>query len=120
MRRIFKSRFNTELIEEKIILISVAPKDVAAKHGSNGQPIAANQWGGRTGGKGQTKGKVGWNELGGEHLHFTLYKENKDTMEVLSMLTLDFPLKQYTASLFDLICFIEVLGCWLYTLDALG
>ncbi|KAF4550601.1 tRNA pseudouridine synthase D (TruD)-like protein [Elsinoe fawcettii] len=30
-----------------------------------------------------TKGKVGWDELGGEYLHFTLYKENKDTMEVL-------------------------------------
>jgi tRNA pseudouridine13 synthase len=29
------------------------------------------------------KGKLGWEELGGQYLHFTLYKENKDTMEVL-------------------------------------
>ena len=34
----------------------------------------------------QTKGKLGWKELGGEYLHFTLYKENKDTMEVVSFL----------------------------------
>lgn len=27
------------------------------------------------------KNKLGWDELGGEYLHFTLYKENKDTME---------------------------------------
>ena len=32
------------------------------------------------------KGKLAWQELGGEHLHFTLYKENKDTMEVISYL----------------------------------
>lgn len=37
----------------------------------------------RNGPSTQPKGKVGWDELGGEYLHFTLYKENKDTMEVL-------------------------------------
>jgi tRNA pseudouridine13 synthase len=31
----------------------------------------------------QQKGKIVWSELGGEYLHFSLYKENKDTMEVL-------------------------------------
>jgi tRNA pseudouridine13 synthase len=31
----------------------------------------------------QQKGKIIWSELGGEYLHFSLYKENKDTMEVL-------------------------------------
>lgn len=34
-------------------------------------------------GKGRAYGKLGWQELGGEYLHFTLYKENKDTMEVI-------------------------------------
>ena len=34
----------------------------------------------------QQKGKPGWQELGGEHLHFSLLKENKDTMEVISYL----------------------------------
>ena len=28
-----------------------------------------------------------WNELGGDYLHFSLYKENKDTMEVVSYLS---------------------------------
>lgn len=32
------------------------------------------------------KGKPGWQELGGDYLHFSLYKENKDTMEVISYL----------------------------------
>lgn len=31
-------------------------------------------------------GQLGWEELGGEYLHFTLYKENKDTMEVVGFL----------------------------------
>lgn len=34
----------------------------------------------------QPKGKASWAELGGDYLHFTLYKENKDTMEVISYL----------------------------------
>lgn len=32
------------------------------------------------------KGKLGWDELGGEYLHFTLYKENRDTMEAVGFL----------------------------------
>ncbi|PBP24156.1 hypothetical protein BUE80_DR004906 [Diplocarpon rosae] len=35
---------------------------------------------------GQPTGKLGWQDLGGEFLHFTLYKENKDTMEVISFI----------------------------------
>jgi tRNA pseudouridine13 synthase len=31
-------------------------------------------------------GQLGWEELGGEYLHFSLYKENKDTMEVVGFL----------------------------------
>ena len=31
-------------------------------------------------------GKPQWKELGGEYLHFSLYKENKDTMEIISYL----------------------------------
>jgi len=30
---------------------------------------------------------MGWEQLGGEYLHFTLYKENKDTMEAISYLS---------------------------------
>lgn len=32
------------------------------------------------------RGKQGWEDRGGEYLHFTIYKENKDTMEVVSYL----------------------------------
>lgn len=34
----------------------------------------------------QPRGQLGWQELGGQYLHFSLYKENKDTMEVISFL----------------------------------
>ncbi|KAJ5043048.1 uncharacterized protein L3040_004436 [Drepanopeziza brunnea f. sp. 'multigermtubi'] len=36
--------------------------------------------------RGQPTGKLGWQDLGGEYLHFTMYKENKDTMEVITYL----------------------------------
>lgn len=32
------------------------------------------------------RGQLAWEELGGEYLHFSLYKENKDTMEVVGFL----------------------------------
>ena len=34
----------------------------------------------------QTMKKLEWKDLGGDYLHFTVYKENKDTMEVVSYL----------------------------------
>lgn len=34
----------------------------------------------------QFHGTLAWNELGGDYLHFTLFKENKDTMEVINFL----------------------------------
>jgi len=37
-------------------------------------------------GPARRRGQLGWEELGGEFLHFTLYKENKDTMEVVGFL----------------------------------
>ena len=33
------------------------------------------------------KGKPAWEDLGGKYLHFSLYKENKDTMEAISWLS---------------------------------
>lgn len=59
-----------------------------------------SQWGARApisrdGGerKPQQKGKPGWQELGGDYLHFTVYKENKDTMEVISYLAKQLKMK---------------------------
>ena len=70
VRRIFSSRLDTTTADNGAILFSAASK--------------ANRNMGPKGRGEQRRGKVGWNELGGEWLHFTLYKENKDTMEVLS------------------------------------
>lgn len=42
---------------------------------------------------GQPTGKLGWQDLGGEYLHFSLYKENKDTMEVVSYLSMRLGMK---------------------------
>ncbi|KAI9766904.1 MAG: hypothetical protein M1840_006201 [Geoglossum simile] len=79
MRRIFSSRLETETDRDGAIVVSVS--------GSSGR----NRWGTTPR---QTKRTVGplltrksvWEERGGEYLHFTLYKENKDTMEVTSFL----------------------------------
>ena len=41
----------------------------------------------RRGGKNHRNPKqAGWQQLSGEYCHFTLYKENRDTMEVVSLL----------------------------------
>jgi tRNA pseudouridine13 synthase len=47
-----------------------------------------NKTGGRERGDGpsRNKGQLAWEELGGEFLHFNLYKENKDTMEIVGFL----------------------------------
>ena len=32
------------------------------------------------------RGRLGWDDLGGQYIHFTLYKENRDTMEAIYFL----------------------------------
>ncbi|CAK3859006.1 Multisubstrate pseudouridine synthase 7 [Lecanosticta acicola] len=82
IRRIFNSRLETLTVQDQdhqsgpgtIISIKAAlPRS------------AVNQTGDKSNREGQ-RGKVDWAELGGEYIHFSLYKENKDTMEVLSFL----------------------------------
>jgi tRNA pseudouridine13 synthase len=74
VRRIFKNnRFETFTSEKNTILIS--------KAASFGQQRGGGKWTRNTAGDQRAKGKLAWQELGGEYLHFTLYKENKDTME---------------------------------------
>ncbi|KFZ07994.1 hypothetical protein V502_09614, partial [Pseudogymnoascus sp. VKM F-4520 (FW-2644)] len=79
MRRIFDSRLETNTDKDGFIRISAAPK-AGPNRGARGAP---NQQTPRN----QQKGKLGWAELGGEHLHFSLLKENKDTMEVISFIS---------------------------------
>ena len=78
VRRIFESRIETESIDDGKIKLSAAPP---VKPHPEGYVRKANprQQNSRV----QTKGQLGWQELGGQFLHFSLYKENKDTMEVI-------------------------------------
>ncbi|CAD0095936.1 unnamed protein product [Aureobasidium vineae] len=74
VRRIFNGRVDTMTNDDNTIAIKIA---------AQANKINARALPGSKGKNARPKGKVGWEELGGEHLHFTLYKENKDTMEVL-------------------------------------
>jgi tRNA pseudouridine13 synthase len=74
IRKVFNSRLDSTTGLDNSISISIASR-------------GNRTWGeGRARGSGETKGKLGWQELGGEYLHFTLYKENKDTMEIVYFL----------------------------------
>lgn len=78
VRRIFSSKLDTKTDEDNnTIAIAGAPKVVKERGGGQG--------GGRNGVP-KVKNKSGWDDLGGEYLHFTLYKENKDTMEAVYFL----------------------------------
>ncbi len=80
MRRIFNSRFETVTGSDDVVTITVAQKNKPqGRFGQSGN--------GRDNRRNQTKGRPGWQELGGEHLHFSLYKENKDTMEVIAYIS---------------------------------
>ncbi|KAF2726340.1 tRNA pseudouridine synthase D [Polychaeton citri CBS 116435] len=75
VRKILNAKLETSTIHEtnSIGVKAAPPKGPSSDH--------ANGLTDRTGAK--QKGRLGWEQLGGEYLHFTLYKENKDTMEVL-------------------------------------
>ncbi|KAI9368429.1 pseudouridine synthase [Aspergillus egyptiacus] len=74
IRRIFSSQLESSTDHDGTMVISAAPN----------RGKRNNQGGGR--GAGRERVRVNWDELGGSFLHFTIYKENKDTMEVLSFL----------------------------------
>jgi tRNA pseudouridine13 synthase len=73
VRRIFSGRLETTTAGNNTIAISKA----ATGSGRD------SKWTRNTAGNNRAKGKLGWDELGGEYLHFTLHKENKDTMEAI-------------------------------------
>ncbi|GKZ94318.1 hypothetical protein AnigIFM59636_007689 [Aspergillus niger] len=74
IRRIFKSQLESQTDSEGMMVISAAPNrnNRSAQGGRNNA---------------RPRVPVNWDELGGPYLHFTLYKENKDTMEVLSFIS---------------------------------
>ncbi|KAL8925366.1 MAG: hypothetical protein Q9172_002246 [Xanthocarpia lactea] len=80
VRRIFSSRLDSTTNGDGAMVIAAAnpsstwgKKNNVGRNDRNSKPQ-------------QPKNKAGWAALGGDYLHFTLYKENKDTMEVISYL----------------------------------
>lgn len=73
IRRIFNSQLESQTDSEGMMSISAAPNR-----------NKRDTQGGR--GSGRERGRLNFEELGGSYLHFTIYKENKDTMEVISFL----------------------------------
>lgn len=70
IRRIFDSKIETETDKDGII--TAVP----------GNPKFAKK--SRGGGKRSRSNQLSFKKLGGDYLHFTLYKENKDTMEAVN------------------------------------
>ncbi|MCJ1393339.1 hypothetical protein MMC18_006212 [Xylographa bjoerkii] len=84
LRRIFSSRLES-FTEDGVLLISVAPEK-SAWGGTRGRGGSSTGRQSNWGRQPQGNGRLGWKDLGGDYLHFTLYKENKDTMEVIAFL----------------------------------
>ncbi|KAF2124817.1 tRNA pseudouridine synthase D [Dothidotthia symphoricarpi CBS 119687] len=79
LRRIFPNMLESSMEEDQSIRIKATPP-AERKGKKKGRGERVNPDGARN------RGQMGWEELGGEFLHFTLYKENKDTMEVVGFL----------------------------------
>jgi tRNA pseudouridine13 synthase len=73
VRRIFSGNLETETDDSNKIVIKANPKRPGSKSKQHGQ----------RGNQNRPRGKQVWDEFGGDNLHFTLYKENKDTMEIM-------------------------------------
>ena len=91
IRRIFASKLETLTMQDEPGVMSIKAAPTKGPSGARGQPNGDTKNGA------YQKGKLGWEQLGGEYLHFTLYKENKDTMEVLYFLAskLKVPIKNF-------------------------
>ena len=68
IRRIFESKIDSSTTHEGILVLSAA---IPRNHERLNKAKPS---------------RLSWQERGGEYCHFTLYKENKDTMEVVSLL----------------------------------
>ncbi|KAI8932856.1 hypothetical protein NX059_010336 [Plenodomus lindquistii] len=80
LRRIFPNLLESSMEPDQSIRIKATPP---AERG--GRAKGGNQ-GRRDPDGGRQRGQTRWEDLGGDFLHFTLYKENKDTMEVVGFL----------------------------------
>ena len=112
IRRMFNSRLETmtdsngammiTAMAEKPTFYARNPMDTNSRNNDRGNHRGSNRpndrANGRANGRGHedrtkmqassgAKGKPSWEDLGGKYLHFSLYKENKDTMEAISWLS---------------------------------
>ncbi|KAL8760371.1 MAG: hypothetical protein Q9184_003377 [Pyrenodesmia sp. 2 TL-2023] len=84
IRRIFSSKLETVTDDSGAMVVTAAGPSSSWNSRSNaGRNAGRND---RNNKPQQPKGKLGWAQLGGDYLHFTIYKENKDTMEAISYL----------------------------------
>ncbi|KAF3481072.1 pseudouridine synthase [Arthroderma uncinatum] len=83
IRRIFNSSLESSTDNDGTIVVSAASVQQRGGKGKRTRQTAQD----RGSAARLPRGKLGWSELGGDYLHFTLYKENKDTMEVISFLS---------------------------------
>ncbi|KAL1598704.1 multisubstrate pseudouridine synthase 7 [Paraconiothyrium brasiliense] len=82
LRRIFPNLLESSMEADQSLRIkAVPPKERKGKNKKERGDRSS-----RENGPDRRKGQLAWEELGGEYLHFTLYKENKDTMEVIGFL----------------------------------
>ena len=89
LRRIFQSRLESMTDNDGAVAIcAMAEKPRWGSKSTNKDRLAR---------KSQQNRRPQWQELGGDFLHFTLYKENKDTMEAISWLSrqLKIPMKAF-------------------------
>ena len=108
IRRIFNSRLETTTDKNGAMMITAmvknptfharTPMDTKARNNERGDHRGKDKGSDPVNGRGKddhpgrqafsgTKGKPDWEDLGGKSLHFSLYKENKDTMEAISWLS---------------------------------
>jgi len=101
IRRIFSSRLETVTDNDGAMIIT-AMTEKPAFHART--PMNNGRGNDRGNDRGSDRGsdrgkrsnqwsKPSWKELGGDHLHFSLFKENKDTMESISWLAKELRMK---------------------------
>lgn len=75
IRETFQSKIESSTDHDGILVLKAS------------QSVGRNKQRGGQKSRDQRPGKLGWQDRGGEYVHFTLYKENRDTMESISWLT---------------------------------
>ncbi|KAI9726334.1 MAG: hypothetical protein M1828_001608 [Chrysothrix sp. TS-e1954] len=80
VRTIFKSKLETETLDNNVIVFTAAQAGRNTFGNARPRPSGSDQRGPRK------RGAPAWQDFGGEYIHFTLYKENKDTMEAIYFL----------------------------------